>query len=387
MFRAVTILLLVTLTSGLVRFQLKKTRSVMDDLVASMSFEEIERLNDHTKKEALKGKTDIVLKDVMNAQYFGEVGIGTPPQMFRVIFDTGSSNLWVPSSHCGILNIACRTHRRYKDSSSSTFQKNGTTFSIQYGTGSLTGYISKDNVKMGDMTIKGQLFAEAIKEPGYTFVAAKFDGILGMGFPTIAVTGAVPVFNNMIDQSLVDEPVFAFWLNRKLDGEDGGELTLGGMDPAHYTGNFTWAPVTLSAYWEFKVDGMMFGDRPLCAGGCNAIADTGTSLMTGPTHEVAQIYAAAGATPVSGVAIIDCTKIKSLPMFTIMIGGTKFTLTADQYVLKVTELGQTQCLLGITGMDIPAPAGPLWILGDVFLGPYYTVFDMGNKRVGFAAAA
>lgn len=387
MFRAVTILLLVTLASGLVRFQLKKTRSVMDDLVASMSFEEIERLNDHTKKEALKGKTDIVLKDVMNAQYFGEVGIGTPPQMFRVIFDTGSSNLWVPSSHCGILNIACRTHRRYKDSSSSTFQKNGTTFSIQYGTGSLTGYISKDNVKMGDMTIKGQLFAEAIKEPGYTFVAAKFDGILGMGFPTIAVTGAVPVFNNMIDQSLVDEPVFAFWLNRKLDGEDGGELTLGGMDPAHYTGNFTWAPVTLSAYWEFKVDGMMFGDRPLCAGGCNAIADTGTSLMTGPTREVAQIYAAAGATPVSGVAIIDCTKIKSLPMFTIMIEGTKFTLTADQYVLKVTELGQTQCLLGITGMDIPAPAGPLWILGDVFLGPYYTVFDMGNKRVGFAAAA
>jgi len=323
-----------------------------------------------------------------NAQYYGPITLGTPPQDFTVIFDTGSSNLWVPSINCGSDNIACKTHNKYQANKSSTYVEDGTSFAIEYGTGSLTGYLSQDTLGVGGMLVKNQTFAEAIEEPGVTFVAAAFDGILGLAFQSISVDDVVPPWYNMIDQGLVKTQRFSFWLSSDYETEKpGGIITWGGEDTTLYKGDIYWAPLIAKTYWEFsvadfKVDGVSQGWCDDDLRGCKTIADTGTSLITGPTDYMNALNKALGAVVVAGEGIIPCRKISSLPDVSFLINGHEFVMTPEQYVLEI----EGECITAFYGLDVPPPIGPLYILGDAFISAYYSVFDFENSRVGFAEA-
>ncbi|XP_068661479.1 aspartic proteinase oryzasin-1-like isoform X2 [Aristolochia californica] len=249
----------------------------------------------------------VALKDYLGAQYYGVIGVGTPPQNFTVIFDTGSSNLWIPSSKC-YFSIPCYFHSRYKSSKSNTYTAIGDTCSITYGSGSVYGFFSQDNVLVGDLVVKDQVFIEATREASLTFLLAKFDGILGLGFQEISVGDVAPVWYSMLEQDLLREPVFSFWLNRNLSDPVGGEIVFGGVNSEHFKGEHTYVPVTQKGYWQFEMGDFLIGNQTtgFCDGGCAAIADSGTSLLAGPTAIVTQVNYEIGA---KGVISMECKEI------------------------------------------------------------------------------
>mmetsp|Transcript_21169 Transcript_21169/g.46438 ORF Transcript_21169/g.46438 Transcript_21169/m.46438 type:complete len:424 (-) Transcript_21169:160-1431(-) len=364
-------------TPSLKRISLKKMTTASANVRANGAVLSAPRF-EHSEKH---GGT-VYLDDFQNAQYYAEIKIGTPPQSFKVVMDTGSSNLWVPGAKCR--SPACWLHKTYHSGASHTYKPNGTKFAIQYGSGSLTGVLDQDVVSIGDITIQHQTFGESTTEPGIAFAAGHFDGILGLGFPRISVEHVVPPFNNMMDQGLVDQNLFAFWLNRDLNSKGpGGEITFGGLDKAHYKGDITYVPLSAETYWQFSVDSVSVYGHSLSTS-FQAIADSGTSLLAGPSAEINKIQVLIGAKPLMhGEFTVDCSKLDSMPDVTFTIGGKEFSLSPREYVLQL----QGQCLSGFMGIDLPGELGPQWILGDVFMGKYYTVFDYGNKQVGFAEAA
>ncbi|XP_033467548.1 pepsin A-like [Epinephelus lanceolatus] len=306
--------------------------------------------------------------------YFGIISIGTPPQSFKVVFDTGSSNLWVPSVYCS--SPACNNHDKFNPSLSSTYRQNGASLRIQYGTGSMIGFLGYDTVTVGGFAVQNQIFGLSTSEaPFMQYMRA--DGILGLAYPRLSASGATPVFDNMMKQGLVSQDLFSVYLSS--NGNSGSVVTFGGIDPNHYSGSITWIPLSSELYWQITVDSVTVnGQVVACNGGCQAIVDTGTSLIVGPQSSISNINQVVGAYSQNGNDMVSCNNIGQMPDVTFHIQGQEFTLPSSAYI-RQSYYG---CHSGFGN-----GGSSLWILGDVFIRQYFSIFDRGQNRVGLARAA
>lgn len=332
------------------------------------------------------------LLDINNSQYVGRIQVGTPklgqkPQEFDVIFDTGSSNLWLNADTC--MSEGCLLHRRFHPAQSKTYKKLAVEMSVQFGTGSIEGFLAKDTFTLGPLKVKEQAFGQIKRSTGSVFVTGKFDGILGMSFPSLSAHAYTPVFDSIMKQGLLTKNMFSFYYS--LLPKQTSAIMLGEPLRSMYKGELTWVSVSKPFYWEVNLidieyDGVSTNACP--SPPCKAVVDSGTSLLTGPSTYTTRILRKLG---------VDraCANADSLKTITYIIsddrGEYRFDIDPYHYVLKSQAKranGKPKfCRAGFMALDVPQPRGPLFILGDVFMRRYYTVFDRDNQRMGFALAA
>lgn len=275
----------------------------------------------------------VPLKDFMNTQYFVEVEIGTPPQKFTVVPDTGSSNLWVYSSKC--TNVVCWYHQRYDASASSTYKSNGEKFNISYGSGSINGFVSEDLASFGGATSKMQ-FGEIQAVDGVSFYASQMSGILGLAYDTISVDH-LPTF---IDSSNLSDKSFSFYLH---ENPDLSYMTIPGYDTDAMNGVvFQFHDVIEERYYSLPLSGMRNDDSQIDTTGYKAVIDSGTSILVGPQPLVKQL--------IEGIVVNpDCSNLADLPEIAFQIEGVDYPLSPSDYVLQITEEGQTECVIAVMG--------------------------------------
>jgi len=309
----------------------------------------------------------VPVKDYMNTQYFVNVKLGSNDQEFTVVPDTGSSNLWVYSHKC--LSPACLTHSKYNEKQSTTYEADGSDFNITYGSGSVSGFVSKDVCKFTDDITAKMSFGEIQKVKGSTFLVSQMDGIIGLAFDTISVNH-LPTFMSATED--LDEKSFAFYLK---NNPEESYMTIPGIDEDLGLEEIATHKVIEETYWNVNFAKMTGPNGDVDVTGYKAAIDSGTSLIMGPNSLFQPLL--------EGITVEqDCSNLDSLPDITFTFDSTDYVLTANDYVLKETILGNTQCIMGIMGADLPDDFKYV-IVGDVFMRPYPTKFSRDDSTVTF----
>jgi cathepsin D len=388
------------------------------------------------------------LRNIKDTQYVGTIGVGTPPQPLQVIFDSGSSNLWVTSAVCE--SLECHSHPAYNATASTSYRRvGGYEVQVRFGTGEIEGRIGEDSFELAGLRVSGQSFGEITRETGPVFMSPHFSGIMGLAWPALSAYDFTPIFDNVMAQQLLRRNWLVFKLSR-YPAQD-SVLVFGEPEPGLFDGPIAWVPVVKRFYWELRLDDIEVGGEPLrlcedgavrpdpppvhalgnvdavlppglrgpaarsSGGGCKIVVDTGTSMLTAPSAALAAIDRRVRIAP-------DCSNFGTLPDITYVLGGHRFTLSAADYAaeppsdLEAPADGEperrpspaallqvdasshallagdpaaplpSKCRAAYMVLDVPPPRGPLFILGDTFIRKYAVIFDRDEARVGFALA-
>ncbi|KAI0374203.1 protease [Pilatotrama ljubarskyi] len=317
------------------------------------------------------------LTDHSDQYWAGSAEIGTPEQLFVLDFDTGSADLWVPSSSCS--SQTCKSKHKYQADASSTSTRRDGVFDLQYGDGSsVTGTIYSDTVAVAGVVVKDQTFSAAEKVSD-VFGTEEDDGILGLGYPALSSMRESPFFNSAMAQGAVKEGVFGMKL-----AAAGSELFLGGTDASLYAGELEYHPVTgKMGFWQIGGGKVAVGNTTVVSD-IETIVDSGTTLIYGPPKDVATLYQSIPGSSLfdseNGFYKFPCDAVPSDVAFN--WGGNDWTVSAENF--NAGKVNEVECVGAIAAKELGL-GKDVWLVGDSFMQNVYSAFSFDKNSVGFAA--
>ncbi|ORY47646.1 acid protease [Rhizoclosmatium globosum] len=398
----VTAVLAAALFSPTLSYSVRENQSSMNQFIALPL---TATASNPASSQRRQSEFEVNLAHVRKGSFFTSITLGTPPQPFNIVVDTGSDRLWVPSVGCS----SCPSSgHKYNAAASSSFT-NATTSSthavMTYGSGTVNGTLATDTVVWGPSTIPNMFFYVVDSQDStMAYHMSRFgDGIMGFVFAggLDGPNHRDSVLYRMASQNQVPHSVFSLWLNQSsvYDANEldpyGGWIILGGADNHLYNGNFSFVPVSSASsyYWDITVTGISVAGSPVIAPSLatNAIVDSGTSIiLIDSTTLTKLVQSLSGSQPSSfqfipqyGVYTVQCQFAAALPDISFVVGkGVTLSFSASDYITYDADTLENS---NVCELSIRASGGE-WILGSPFLYKYYTVFDLKNKQIGFAHA-
>jgi len=269
----------------------------------------------------------------------------------------------------------------------------------------------------------------AIDMSAQPFESFKFDGIVGLGLGSLALSDEFSFFELMTQSGHVRSAHFGVFLTEgDVEGED-SEIALGGYNENRFLHPLAWSPVAMVefGYWQVRILAVRIDGKELdvCRDGtCRGVVDTGTSHLGIPAPHNRQVASMLSA---DAGDLLDC-RLSRTPALEIELENINLTLGAENYMRRLplregvtvgsekgvhmladgsqadhtddvsepaapvlTEDNSTgvarNCTPKVMAVNMPKPLGPkLFILGEPILHRYYTVFDWKGLQVGFSLA-
>lgn len=326
--------------------------------------------------------------------YFTQIALGTPSKTFNIQFDVGLGELFVPHFTYNFFKLNLHYNKGFQCKVSSSCIKSNKSYTLDYQNCRLEGKSYEDIMSLtnayGPSIVSvsmRQRFLAIADASDARFKDLPVDGYFGLGPLAQSASSSTNILVGLQNAHFIDNLQFSLWLNPVLDSQQGGELVLGGVDQMRYQGQIYWHPlIAVNNQWTIGLQFVNLGGQTVGCfkHGCKAILSTGLNEVHGPREEVDKIYKLLNTShQKSGLELIDCRRISSLPALTFTIDGIPYVMLPSNYVRKTADgslFKDETCYVAILASD---EAGK-WVLGTNFIGAYYTVFDITYRQVGFA---